>query len=766
MPPPAEESPIPQVIPTVDQNQAAISNGKYETAQVLFLDIVGFTRRPAAKQVLVLEKLQEIVCATPTFGAAKSKKELIALPTGDGIALVFLTAMGGSGKAITCAKEIAEAIFKYNQSTLEDEDKINIRMGIHSGNVVRVFDINKRPNVAGEGINTAQRVMDCGDIGHILLSEHAHHVLPGVPDWKAHCEHLGLIKVKHDQEVNLYSLCQDQIGNQNPPEKIRVQREASDRLTQIMDEIKKADRNRRRRLWTLAISLFAILATVLAITPWVVKKPYSRPTLAVKPFTAKTAEKYSSRAVSKGLTEDFIRGLQFLGDSPTNKTSTADKNSPNQLARYTLTGTVEANDDGSLDTSSESDPKFDVAVTVNVVDNETGKVWTRSYTRPFDQLIKLQESVIKEVSEEVGVPANRGPDDARRIKAHWNYLLGRFWSFQRTLAQGEVKKKLTDRAIKKYKAARENRSDPYYALAAAGLADIYLSGVVDLKQKEAQELALGWALEAAEASRTSEEEVAEAYAALGTEKWWLERDFVTAGIAFQLAKEINPSIADNRKRYSAFLAALGKTGDAANEMKEALELEPESQIFQLANGQNLVFAERYDDAINQLEKLVANNPRRYDAYPFLAIALERSNRGQLALEKLNRLEELEKTRFVPDSDFLGMKAYLNARLGDTGKALELVENLEKKYYSKDNNGKVSPYSIAFVYAALPNMSDTAFLWLTKAVDESDPRVNWLKVDPRLSNLRESSGRAFDDLLKKAGLPAQTENSLTARNYSR
>lgn len=102
-----------------------------------------------------------------------------------GMALVFLTTLDGSGPAISCAEKIAEDLAKYNENT-EDEAKIRVRMGIHSGNIVRVSDVNDRPNVAGEGINTAQRVMDCGDIGHVLLSDVAFRLRPTDPDRTDH----------------------------------------------------------------------------------------------------------------------------------------------------------------------------------------------------------------------------------------------------------------------------------------------------------------------------------------------------------------------------------------------------------------------------------------------------------------------------------------------------------------------------------------------------------------------------------------------------
>ena len=360
------------------------------------------------------------------------------------------------------------------------------------------------------------------------------------------------------------------------------------------------------------------------------------------------------------------------------------------------------------------------------------------------------------MSEKFGVVANKRPDDVRKAQAHWNYLLGRFWSFQRTNAQGEVKKKFTDSAIENYLAARKLRSDPYYALASAGLADIYLSmGGAGKDPTDAKKQALEWALDATEAAQTPGEEVAEAYSAIGTEKWWLERDFLTARIAFQLAIKLNPNLADAHKRYSNCLAALEKIDEAKQEMDIALRMEPESPIFQLASAQNYFFAERYEDAIGQLQKLISNEPtKNFTAYRFLAMALDQRHLSQEALDQLKKIEDENKD----DSDFLSTKAYIQAHLGQTTEAgnqakdLGVRWNLRKQNKAQDNEDYVSPYNIAVIYAALPNENQNALSWLDKAIVEYDPRVNWLKVDPRFKKLRELNGNDFDALLRKAGLP--------------
>lgn len=674
------------------------------------------------------------------------------------MALVFLTTRGGSGAAISCAEKIAEAVLKHNETT-KDDARINVRMGIHSGNVVQMADINDHPNVAGEGINTAQRVMDCGDVGHILLSDKAFHFLPAEPDRTDDCLPLGNVKVKHDQEVNIYNLCHDQIGNRTTPEKVRLQIENALEVERIKTEARTGERRRQRRLWALAIALFGILAALLVFVPWAIQTPDSPPSLAVLPFKPQTPGKYSSRAISKGLTEDFIRGFRFLASSQTAK------------PRYELRGTVESNiDDANLSKLSDDEPSFTVEVYAELYDTQSQNVvWRQKYTpTTFKKLIALEDSVFKAVCDAIKVPANKNSDDDHKAKAHWDYLVGRFWAFQRIYARGDDKKDFTQRATRKYEAARDRYREPYYALALAGLADISLSeGGAAKDPKNASKKALEYALQAAETTQSPGEEVAEPYSSIGTAKWWLERDFPTARLAFQLAIKQNPNLADSHKRYSNCLAALGKVEEAKKAMERALELEPESPIFQLASGQNHYFARQFDEAIGQLEKLISNDTKKPNspAYRFLAMALEQKEQWQKALDLLEKLGPVDEA----DSDILAVKARVLVRLNrmdEASRILKDLQRLKKEKDSKIDSEYVSPYNIAVIYAAFPDKKDLVLEWLRKALNEYDPRVTWLMVDPRFKEWRDSGDVRFTALLQEAGLIPQPENRASPLNVAR
>jgi serine/threonine protein kinase len=180
-----------------------------EMAHVLFMDIVAYSRMPMDQQEESLRHLQDKVRGTSEFTRAQASNQLIRLPTGDGMALVFFD---DPEAPVRCAFELGRA--------LRQETSFQLRMGIHTGPVYRVADINANRNVAGGGINIAQRVMDCGDAGHILGSGTVAEVLSQVSTWNTTLHDLGEVEVKHGLRIHVYNLYTDNVGNKEVPKKI------------------------------------------------------------------------------------------------------------------------------------------------------------------------------------------------------------------------------------------------------------------------------------------------------------------------------------------------------------------------------------------------------------------------------------------------------------------------------------------------------------------------------------------------------------------
>jgi TolB-like protein/class 3 adenylate cyclase len=185
-----------------------------EIAYVLFIDIVGYSKLPINQQRASVERLNEIVRGTDEFQAAETAGRLIKIPTGDGMALVFYQSPEAP---VECALEISRASKEHSE--------LRLRMGVHSGPVSGVIDVNKRANVAGAGMNIAKRVMDCADAGHILLSKHVAEDLEQYPHWQPLLHDLGECEVKHGVKVIAVNLYTEELGNPAVPEKFRQAKE-------------------------------------------------------------------------------------------------------------------------------------------------------------------------------------------------------------------------------------------------------------------------------------------------------------------------------------------------------------------------------------------------------------------------------------------------------------------------------------------------------------------------------------------------------------
>jgi class 3 adenylate cyclase len=186
------------------------SDVKLEIGYVLFIDIVGYSKLLIEEQKEQLAELTKIVLGTAQVRVA-TDEQLVRLPTGDGMALVF---RHSAEEPARCALEIAEALRKHPE--------LPVRMGIHSGPVSEMTDVSGRTNIAGAGINMAQRVMDCGDAGHILLSQHVADDLMQYRQWAPRLRDLGECEVKHGVKLHLVNLYAEPLGNAALPKKLQL----------------------------------------------------------------------------------------------------------------------------------------------------------------------------------------------------------------------------------------------------------------------------------------------------------------------------------------------------------------------------------------------------------------------------------------------------------------------------------------------------------------------------------------------------------------
>jgi serine/threonine protein kinase len=196
--------------PAVASSQSQPTVRALEVAHILFMDVVGYSRLPMDEQERVLQRLREMVCGTTDYRTATSTDDLIVLPTGDGMAMAFF---GDAERPVRCALELSRL--------LRTSPGFELRMGVHTGPVYRVADINANRNLAGGGINIAQRVMDCGDAGHILVSRAIAEVIGEISNWKDALHDLGEVRVKHGLRVHVFNLYTQDAGNPKLPQKLK-----------------------------------------------------------------------------------------------------------------------------------------------------------------------------------------------------------------------------------------------------------------------------------------------------------------------------------------------------------------------------------------------------------------------------------------------------------------------------------------------------------------------------------------------------------------
>ena len=265
-------------------------NLRLEIGHVLFIDLVGYSKLLIEEQNERLGQLTQVVLATSQVREAPNE-QLVRLPTGDGMALIFRNSVEEPAR---CALEIAQAI--------KAQPDIRVRMGIHSGPVSEVSDVNGRTNIAGAGINMAQRVMDCGDAGHILLSKHVAEDLEEYEQWRPLLHDLGTCEVKHGVRVSIVNVHADQVGNPQLPKKFQALK-------------KHRARVRWAAITAALLALAAIVAGIAMFSRYRVGSTMAAPekSIAVLPFENRSEEK-ANAYFADGIQDEILTRLSKIAD--------------------------------------------------------------------------------------------------------------------------------------------------------------------------------------------------------------------------------------------------------------------------------------------------------------------------------------------------------------------------------------------------------------------------------------------------------------------
>src|SRR5215813_4229754 len=355
-----------------------------EIAHVLFTDIVGYSKLPIQQQRAFVERLNEIVRNTDEFQAAETAGRLITIPTGDGVTLVFYHSPEAP---VECALEISRALKKYPE--------VQLRMGIHSGPVSGVIDATGKANVAGAGINMAQRVMDCGDAGHILLSKHVAEDLEEYPHWRPHLHELGECEVKHGARVSVVNLYTEELGNPAVPQKLKAARVAAAAL------------KKQAALRWASLGVVSLLALIVVIGFLFFR--YRRPlgtdelqlpekSIAVLPFENRSEEK-ANAYFAEGIQDEILTRLSNIADLKViSRTSTQHyKSAPENLRDIGRLLGVAHILEGSVQKSGD-------AVRVNVQLIKAGNdshLWAETFDRKLTDIFSVESEVAKAIADQL-----------------------------------------------------------------------------------------------------------------------------------------------------------------------------------------------------------------------------------------------------------------------------------------------------------------------------------------------------------------------------
>ena len=373
-----------------------------EIAHLLLIDVVGYSKLLVNEQIEMLQEFNQIVRETECFRAAEASGKLSRVPTGDGMALLFFRSPEEPAR---CALEISRA--------LQDHAHIQLRMGIHSGPVNRVTDVNDKTNFAGAGINVAQRVLDCGDAGHILLSAHIAEDLTQYRHWQPYLHDLGECEVKHGLRLHLFNLYKDNLGNPQVPEKLK--RGKTSKQASAVYPITSSRWPRVALIATLLVSAVALVISSLIFfhrtspppttsthpEKTAASQPIAIPqkSIAVLPFENLSDDKENAY-FADGVQDEILTNLAKIADlkiisrtSVRQYKSGIARNLPEISRQLGIAHVVE----GSVQRSGNR-----VRVNARLVDARSDRqLWGQSYDRDLADIFAIQSEIAKSIANQL-----------------------------------------------------------------------------------------------------------------------------------------------------------------------------------------------------------------------------------------------------------------------------------------------------------------------------------------------------------------------------
>ena len=687
---------------------------KVEIGHVLAIDVVGYSKLLIHDQTRLMSELTAVVQGGTRFRVAQAAGKLISLPTGDGMILVFF---GDPEAAMECALEISAALKKY--------PKIRVRMGIHSGPVNRVADINEAQNVAGAGIDLAQRVMDCGDEGHILLSRRVAYDLAPLPRWSEHLYELGDCEVKHTQKISLVNFHNGQAGNPETPAK--VQRA----LNETRARQQRAARKQQTRLAAAVFLLLLIGGAMffgihrrfnkIGPPPSLVAPPEK--SIAVLPFVD-LSQARDQEYFCDGMSEEILgalaktEGLRVV--ARTSSFSFKGKNvDASEIGRALNVSTIL---EGTLRRDANRIRIF--AQLINARDGY--ELWSDTYEREMQGVFELQDEITRKIVDALKVKMSVAPSQPpQNAEAYELYLQGAFFSNKSSEPEMRKSLKFFEQALEKD--SRLSRAWTGIAKDWTWLADAYVAPRDAYPQVE----------RAARKALAINDSDAEAHAYLGEVKRIMMWDLKGDEAELNRALQIDPNSPEVHLFMGLLQRALGKSAEGSRQIDQAVRLDPLSPIIGTWQVYDAVWDRRFDEALAAAKRTMEIDPNYIYFEPALAMVYREQGRLSDALDIYARVAQ---TSGQPSAGL----AITYARLGRKDEARRVIEKLidltRTKYYAGDQ--------IALAYAALGE-KDAAFQWLNRAADEHSGGIHLMALGHEFDPLR--SDPRFRQLLLRIGL---------------
>lgn len=649
------------------------SSLRLEIGHVLFIDLVGYSKLLIEEQKERVRKLTDIVLATTQVRAA-TNEQLVRLPAGDGMALVFRNSLE---EPVQCALEIGQA--------LKPHPEMSLRMGIHSGPVSEGIDVNGHPNIAGAGINLAQQVMDCGEVGHILLSQHVADHLVQYRQWVSHLHDLGECEIKHGVRLHVFCLCTEEVGNPAVPEKLKKRRKSKPGPA-------VSSRPPARKI------------------PTVFEK-----SIAVLPFENRSEDK-ANAYFADAIQDEILTRLAKIADLKViSRTSTLRfKSSPDNLPEIARQLGVAHILEGSVQKVSDQ-----VRVNVQLINAATdAHLWADTFDRKLNDIFAVESEIAKTIADTLQAKLTGSEERAiaarptENPEAYQLYLKGRFF-WNKLTAVGLRK------SIKYFQQTID--MDPNYALAYAGLAQAWL---VLSRSGGAPKDCFPQAEAAAKKALSLDNNSADALTALAAVKAEHNYDLAGALIEFQRAIQLQPNNATAHHWFAMTLASLGRSEHAITEMKRALIRDPLSLIINANLGVAYVSAGQLDQAIAQLHKTVEMDSSFYLGRGYLGVAL--ALKGKIP----DAIAEYKKAIALSDDPL--PRARLGHLYGTMGRRAEATKILAKLKEARPQR-YIDAYSLVLIYLSLGDR-DQALSWLEQGFQERSPWLTAIRTTPFLKPL--------------------------------